>query len=134
MSHFHAVVWLDHTEAHVMHFAREDVQKFTIHSSDKHPHLHHKRGSIGAGHRADDGKYFDEVVKLLGDAQEILLVGPGSAKLELVKHLHKHHPALVGRVMGVESADHPTDPQIVAHARSYFAAKDKMLGKGGLER
>jgi hypothetical protein len=73
-------------------------------------------------------------VKLLGDAQEILLVGPGSAKLELVKHLHKHHPALVGRVKGVESADHPTDPQIVAHARSYFAAKDQMLGKGGLER
>ena len=26
MSHYHAVVWLDHAEAHVLHFSREDVQ------------------------------------------------------------------------------------------------------------
>lgn len=26
MSHFHAVVWLDHVEAHVQHFTREDVE------------------------------------------------------------------------------------------------------------
>lgn len=129
MSHFHAVVWLDHAEAHVMHIAKDDVEKFTAHASDRHPHLHHKRGSTGAGHRAEDGPYFESVVKLLGDAQEILLVGPGSAKLELVKYLHKHHAGMVQRVLGVESADHPTDGQVVAHARSYFKAKDAMLGR-----
>jgi hypothetical protein len=26
MPHFHAVVWLDHTEAHVMHFAKDEVE------------------------------------------------------------------------------------------------------------
>ena len=26
MSHYHAVVWLDHSEAHVMHISREDVE------------------------------------------------------------------------------------------------------------
>ncbi|MBS0337546.1 MAG: translational machinery protein [Proteobacteria bacterium] len=134
MSHFHAVAWLDHTEAHVMHIAKDDVEKFTARASDRHPHLHHKRGSIGPGNRAGDAAYFDAVVKLLGDAQEVLIVGPGSAKLELIKHIHKHHAGLVGRVLGVESVDHPTDAQVVAHARSYFAAKDQMLGKGGLER
>ncbi len=134
MPHFHAVAWLDHTEAHVMHFAKEEVEKFTAHASDKHPHLHHKRGSIGSGHRGEDSAYYEAVVKLLGGAQEILVVGPGSAKLELVKHVHKHHPALVERVLGVETVDHPTDAQVVAHARSYFAARDQMLGKGGLER
>lgn len=128
MSHFHAVVWLDHTEAHVMHFNREDVEKFTAHASDKHPRLHHKRGSSGSGHRAEDAHYFGEIVRLLGGAQEILLVGPGNAKLELVKYVHKHHHDLVDRIMGVESADHPTDGQIVAHARQYFMAKDRMLG------
>ena len=71
MSHYHAVVWLDHTEAHVIHFSRDDVQTFTAHASDKHPHLHHKRGSVGSGHRAEDAQYFGEVVKLLGGAQEI---------------------------------------------------------------
>ncbi len=128
MSHFHAVVWLDHTEAHVMHFNQEDVEKFTAHASDKHPHLHHKRGSVGSGHRAEDAHYFGEIVRLLGGAQEILVVGPGNAKLELVKYVHKHHHDMVDRILGVESADHPTDGQIVAHARQYFIAKDKMLG------
>ena len=83
MSHYHAVVWLDHTEAHVIHFSRDDVQTFTTHASDEHPHLHHKRGAVGSGHRAEDAQYFGEVVKLLGGAQEILVTGPGSAKLEL---------------------------------------------------
>ena len=127
MPHFHAVVWLDHTEAHVMHFAKEEVEKFTARASDKHPHLHHKRVATGSCHRGEDVAYFDAVVKLLGGAQEILIVGPGSAKLELVKHIHKHHAVMVSRVLGVESADHPTDGQVVAHARSYFAARDNML-------
>lgn len=131
MSHYHAVVWLDHTEAHVMHFSRDEVEKFTAHASDKHPHLHHKRGSVGAGHLNEDAHYFDEIVKLLGQAQEILLVGPGNAKLELVKHVHRRHQGLVDRIMGVESADHPSDGQVVAHARRYFAAKDRMLDQGG---
>ena len=47
-------------------------------------------------------------------------MGPSTAKLELVKHVHKHDHQLVGRIIGVETADHPTDKQIVAHARAYF--------------
>jgi stalled ribosome rescue protein Dom34 len=129
MSRYHAVVWLDHTEAHVMHISRDEVEKFTAHASDKHPHLHHKRGSTGAGHRGEDAAYFGEVVKLLDGAHEILLVGPGSAKLELVKYVHKHHASMADRILGVETADHPTDGQVVAHAKQYFIAKDNMLGK-----
>ena len=129
MSHVHAVVWLDHSEARVMHFAPEEVEKFVAHPAGGHPHLHHKRGSIGSGHAGPDAHFFEAVVKLLGDAREILLVGPGSAKLELVKYLHKHHASMVDRVLGVESADHPTDGQVVAHARAYFLAKDRMLGR-----
>jgi stalled ribosome rescue protein Dom34 len=128
MSHYHAVVWLDHSEAHVMHFNREEVESFVAHASDKHPHLHHKRGAVGSGHRAEDAHYFGEIARLLGGAQEILVLGPGSAKLEFVKHVHKHAHDLVDKIMGVESSDHPTDGQIVAHARKYFLAKDRMLG------
>lgn len=131
MSKFHAVVWLDHAEAHVMHFSRDEVEKFTAHASDRHPHMHHKRGSIGSGHLREDVKYLGEVVRMLGDAQEILVVGPGAAKLELVKYVHSHHRGFADRIVGVESVDHPTDGQIVAHARKYFAAKDQMLGQTG---
>ena len=32
----------------------------------------------------------------------------------------------VGRVVGVESADHPTDGVLLDHARRYFLAADRM--------
>lgn len=131
MSHYHAVVWLDHAEAHVMHIAPDDVEKFVAHASDKHPHLHHKRGSVGSGHQGEDAHYLGEVVRLLEGAREILVVGPGKAKLELVKYVHRHHPGMVDTIIGVESADHPTDGQIVAHARKYFEARDRMRDQGG---
>jgi hypothetical protein len=54
-------------------------------------------------------------------------VGPGSAKDELAKHIRDHHPQLKDRIVGVEPADHPTEAQIVAHARSFFHAADRML-------
>lgn len=44
-----------------------------------------------------------------------------------VKHIHSHEPALVRKVVGVETVDHPSDGQLVAYARKYFLAKDQML-------
>ena len=55
-------------------------------------------------------------------------MGPGNAKLELVRHLDRHQPAVGEKVLGVETVDHPTDAQLVVYARKYFLAKDRMLG------
>jgi len=128
MSHYHAVVWLDHAEAHVLHFTPEEVEKFTAHAADRHPHLHHKRGSTGGGNQATDAHYFDQITKLLDGAGEVLVVGPGSAKLELVRYLDQHQHVLGSKVVGVETVDHPSDGQLVSHARKYFLAKDRMSG------
>ena len=38
MSTFHAVVWIDHQEAHVMMFDREHMQAQRIHSRSHHKH------------------------------------------------------------------------------------------------
>jgi hypothetical protein len=62
----------------------------------------------------------------LRSAKEWLILGPGTAKLELVKHIHKHDQQLVDRIAGVETADHPSDKQVVAHARNYFKSADLM--------
>jgi hypothetical protein len=40
--------------------------------------------------------------------------------------VHENHPLLVSKIVGVETADHPTRGEIVAHARSYFKASDRM--------
>jgi hypothetical protein len=54
------------------------------------------------------------------------VVGPAQAKLLLIKHIHAHDHALVDKIIGVETVDHPTDGQLVAYARKYFAAADRM--------
>lgn len=130
MSHYHAVVWLDHSEAHVMHISPDDVEKSVVHPSHPHQHLHAKGGVVGTGRKGEDQAYYHAVAHALEGAQEILIVGPAQAKLQLVKHIHVHDHGLIDKVVGVETVDHPSDAQVVAYARKYFVAKDRMLGLG----
>jgi hypothetical protein len=128
MSHFHTVVWLDHAEAHVMHFSPEEVEKQTIRPADAHKNLHIKSGPrAGSGKALEDQKYYHDIAHALEGASEILVVGPANAKLQLIKHIHAHDHGLVDKILGVETVDHPSDAQVVAYARKYFLAKDQML-------
>ncbi len=125
MHHFHAVVWIDHKEARVFEFSPEDVEKLVIHAHNAQRKVHHRAGTLGSGHAGEDAKFLHEVAEALAHPKEILITGPGKAKTSLMKHLSAHHHDIAARVMGIESADHPTDNQVVAHARAYFAVKDK---------
>jgi stalled ribosome rescue protein Dom34 len=132
MSHFHAVVWIDHAEAHVMHISPDDVESSIVRPVKGHQKLHHKRGNdkggaVGSGKTPEDQNFYHEVVEALKGAKEILVVGPANAKLNLIKHIHSHDKALTDKVIGVESVDHPTDAQLVAYARKYFVSADRML-------
>lgn len=127
MSHFHALVWLDHSEAHVMHISPDDVEKSVIQPAKPHQRLHSKSGIPGSGKAAEDRHYYHAIAEALKGAQEILVVGPAQAKLQLIKHIHAHDAHLSDKIVGVESIDHPSDGQLVAYARKYFLAKDKML-------
>jgi hypothetical protein len=40
--------------------------------------------------------------------------------------VHEHDRALEPRVVGVETVDHPTDRQLVAYAKKYFARSDRI--------
>jgi hypothetical protein len=121
------VVWIDHTQAHVMHISPDDVERSVVHPTQPHRKLHSTVGTLGSGRAPEDHDYYHRVAEGLAGASEILIVGPAQAKLQLVKHIHKHHPALVDKVVGVETVDHPTDGQLVAYARKYFDRKDRML-------
>jgi hypothetical protein len=41
-------------------------------------------------------------------------------KLHFLRYVQRHDHALEARIVGIESADHPTDAQLVAHVRHYF--------------
>lgn len=128
---FHAAVWMDHEQARVFHVERDSFDEQTLNapkshiaSSKKGKDTHHR------GESHDDKVYYDTIAKAVSDAQEILVLGPGTAKVAFMRYVHKSEPRLETKIVGVESADHPTDGQIVAHVRKYFRAKDRMLGTG----
>jgi hypothetical protein len=124
--HFHAVVWIDHREARVFHFNPTEADRLVLRPDDPTRHIHHKANSIGSGHAAADHDFLHAVAQAIADAGAVLITGPAGAKTELVKHIHQHDPGLMKVIAGIETVDHPSDAQLVAHARHYFQVEDRM--------
>jgi stalled ribosome rescue protein Dom34 len=126
MTSLHAAVWIDHNEAKIFHVDDETLDADVI-----RPRKHlsrHPTQTAERSHPADEQHFFHEVAAAVESAREILVVGPGKAKLEFIKHVQKHDHALEPKIIGVETVDHPTDGQLVAFVRRYFRAADLMLG------
>jgi hypothetical protein len=70
--------------------------------------------------------YYDEVISCIRDAESILIFGPGEAKGELKKRLEKDN--LGGCIVGIETSDKMTDPQIVAKVRAHFLHQGAAVG------
>lgn len=124
--HFHAVVWIDHREARVFHFSAAEVERLVLRPDHPTKHIHHKANSIGSGHAAADQEFLHAVAQSIADAGAILVTGPGSAKTELVKHIHHHDPKMMKALAGVETVEHPSDARLVAQARHYFKTADHL--------
>lgn len=127
--HYHAVVWIDHRQARVLHFNENEVEREQIQPAHPSRHIHHKANSVGSGHSAEDQTFFHDVVQAIGAAGAVLIVGPANAKHELMKHIQRFAPKLSSHVAAVETSDHPTDGELVAHARDFFHAADRMAAQ-----
>ncbi len=128
-------LWIDHRQATIVAVTengeetseiRSDVEKQPRRSGDSP-----LKGSYEALQvPADDSRqrvltaelntYYDEVIAAIRDAKSILIVGPGTANHELKKRLEKNH--LGEKIVGVETLDSLTAPQLVAKVRQHFAA------------
>lgn len=117
MSTFHAVVWMDHSEAHVVMFDREHVQAQRIKSRSHHKHN---------GKAEDCAAFFTDIGQALSGSHEVLLTGPGLARTQFRDWSEKHQAAIAGVIVDSVPTDHPTDPQLVALARQYFKKFDNM--------
>ena len=121
----HVVLWIDHAEARVFHFEPGGVDRAIV-EAPKHLHRKHPKTPQSAREHPDDAKrFFHDVVGSMGDASALLILGPGSAKLELLRYVHKNEPTLEPKIIGIETVDHPTDKQIVAYATTYFADAER---------
>ena len=128
MSFQHAVVWLDHTEARVIDFAVDEHRTTVVTHEGSPKQLHRKASVIGTGKPPANPRFFADVVQALGDAREILITGPGTAKIELQRALEAKHPAVAKRVVGVEALDHPSEHELLGFDRRYFKRVDALLG------
>ena len=127
MSHYHAAVWLDHAEAHILHFTSEDVQNKLAHGKARR-RLHHERGKPDPARLAEDQAYYGRIADSLMDAKEILVTGPADAKTAFVQHLNEHAHGLRAKVIAIETVNHPSDGQLLDYARKHFRASDEMRG------
>ena len=124
MSAQHALVFIDHDHAKVFLVDRADPKGASLkpHSTDRLASKHKTDGK--APH---DPHLYDEVIKAVQGVEEILVVGPGTAKSELVHHIEKHAKPLHAKLVGVEAVDHPSDAQLVALAKKKFKGIDRWL-------
>jgi stalled ribosome rescue protein Dom34 len=118
----HAAIWIDHKEATVFFIDGETSETLHAHRHVEHP----KRGD--GKHDAMEESYFHAVLHEVRESEEILVLGPATAKLQLVRHAHKHDHVIADKIVGVETVDHPTDGQILKYAKQYFHAKDRLEG------
>ncbi|MDP1567247.1 MAG: hypothetical protein Q8M91_00020 [Polaromonas sp.] len=119
MSTFHAVVWIDQSEAHVVMFDREHMEAQRIKSRTHHKHQ---------GKADDSAAFFADVARALAGSHEVLLTGPGLVRNQLRDWCSSHLPAVAGAIVDSVPSDHPSDAQLVALARQYFRKFDAMAG------
>ena len=125
-------LWIDHREAvivtatHQGDAAGEAVQRIQSDLAE------HGRFSANAPEGSPEDRrdlrfgqhlrrYYAAVIAAIGEADAILILGPGEAKGELQKQLEQEK--LGGRIVDIETVDKLTDPQLVAKVRQHFLKK-----------
>jgi stalled ribosome rescue protein Dom34 len=127
MPHYHSIVWIDHHKAVVWNFTDDAQTKTVVKAHDQHEHTHIRKSPHGGHKTPDDPEFFDEVAKALAGVTEVLVIGPAQGKDEFMAFLKKKHAPIAAAVVAVETADHPTDPELLAYARKHFKVLDRMV-------
>ena len=126
MSSHHAAVWIDHHEARIFDVDAKTLDEMSVRAPGRHVQRHPKGSTAEHNHPDDIQHFFSDVAQALEGAEQVLLVGPSTAKLQFFRYVHKHAHALEPRIVGIETVDHPTDAQLVAYAKRYFGIPDRI--------
>jgi hypothetical protein len=118
-------IWIDHRKSVIVSITDKGEETRLIESSmEKHVRYSGAAQEDSAEDQRDTrftgylNKYYDQIISCIGDAESILILGPGEAKVELEKRLERE--ALSGRVIGIETVDKMTNRQIAAKVRRHF--------------
>lgn len=123
---FHACVWIDQRHAKIFRIGAMTADMQSVSDDRPERHLHRKANHVGLGTVEMDHELMRELAENLRNVEAILIMGPGKAKTVFKGYLDEHFPDIAHRVWDVRTSDHPSDAQIVAEARSWFRAQDRM--------
>lgn len=121
MPRSHAVIWIDHHTAQILQLDADQAQATTVKA-----HTHQTR-QHGSSVRTEH-EFFGEVCDALATTHEVLVTGSHAALADFRHYVDKHRAPLARQIVGWETVDHPTEPQLVAFGRKYFVKHDRMAG------
>jgi hypothetical protein len=118
-------LWIDHRKAVIVRLTdKVEKTRRIISGMEKHVRFSDGAQDVTAEDQRDKrftghlNKYYDKVVSCIRDADSILILGPGEAKVEL--RIRLENEALGGRIAGIETVDKMTDRQLAAKVRQHF--------------
>jgi stalled ribosome rescue protein Dom34 len=125
-------LWIDHRKAVIVSLTGkgEEIREIPSHM-EKHIRFSGGAQETSAEDQRDNKftghlhKYYDRVISYMRDADAILILGPGEAKVELKTRLESE--ALGARIAGIETADKMTDHQIAAKVRQHFSPQHSLI-------
>ena len=126
MSFKHVVIWLDSHEAYLIHFDAGTSENVLIRTHAYLSDPHSDSVLPSAAITAENARYFREIVQGILGSIEILLVGPANEKHELMRYIIQHHRYTAQKIVGVVTADHPAEGQLLSFARRYFKKIEQM--------
>ena len=118
-----AIVWMDSRQASVFRFGADDLARDQLRADKPFLRVNHKAGCLRAGRTAADLDFLDRVIDSLRGTQIWCLVGPDSAKDELVSYLDRyknrdgHVADLRNQLVSISAMDRPTDDGLLVQAR-----------------
>ena len=113
-------VWVDQKHANVFKFTSAGVQKEEFNEKFLSSHI---QANDHLAKLKQEEQVFKKLLPQLNDAEEILILGPGVTKTHFKKYLENHSGNFGSKIVGCETTDHPTEPQLLSLASKFFSSE-----------
>lgn len=110
-------IWIDHKNANIFDLSENPAKKASLQVNQL---VHHTHRLDHFDQNRWDRKLYQQIIDDISKAEKILILGPGVAKFHFQNYMTEHYPYIAKKVVGCETVDHPTDPQIIALSKKLF--------------
>ena len=121
-----AGIWMDHIHAYVIEFTTEPMESTLIESRLSHelrkPDLTFGETRMHSIENREQAAFYKDLTLAIRGYREIVLFGPGKAKMELFNLLHENH-VFQNIIVKTEQTDRMTLGEMNAFVREHFSRR-----------